>query len=174
LPPQQREQQAHDDGVPGERRQPQEQGDVRRPGHCRTHTPRDRPARFGRVQDEPADQERQGAEADRRRPRDDVLAPGDDMTAHWLGEQVDDRPVVDLGTEDRGRGEERDERQDQREAQVEDGLVAGALAGQDADHQGEDDQQRRDQEQDEAATAAQQCLGGETQDRRVHRHPPTR
>ena len=70
------------------------------------------------VEDQPGDQEREGTEHDRGGPGDGVLAGRDDVPAHRLGEQVDDRPVVDLRTEDRGGGEQGDERQGEGEAEV--------------------------------------------------------
>jgi hypothetical protein len=138
-------------------------------------TPGDRAAGVRGVQHQPREQQGNGAEPDRGEPGDDELAEHHDVPRHRLGDQVDDRPVVDLRAQHRRGGEQRDDRQGQGEPDLADDVVADAGLGQRAHHDREHDQQTGDQHQHQAAAASQQGLVGEPQDGRVQdAHRPTR
>ena len=109
-----------------------------------------------------------------RRPsrcrRDDELRRRDREAADGLGEQVDDRAVVDLRADRAGAGDQPEQRDERRPARTRRAgrRSAPGRADQPADHAAEQEQQRGQREQQQRAAPAEQAAGGELGDGRVH------
>jgi hypothetical protein len=149
----------------------EEERGVRRPRDDGADEQRGRPGAV--AGDQGGEEDRQCSGEQRGAERHQPLADRDAVAVHRLREQVDDRAVVDLGAEDRGRREDRDERQHERVAEVGQHLVGRVPVDQRRDQRDQADEQHREGQQQEEAASAQQCLQGELGNGRVD-HRATR
>jgi poly-gamma-glutamate synthesis protein (capsule biosynthesis protein) len=116
--PDQRVQQADDHRVARDHRQQQEQGAVAHSGRGRADGEADSQPVGGAGEHQSGDQRGQGAEHEDDGDRDEQLGHDHDVTAQRLGQQVDDRAVVDLRADGAGAGQQAEQGHDGAEREA--------------------------------------------------------